>query len=88
MFDSTSEHIAVVASRQCFPANGGAVETVAWLVRWCPDQARAHAVAMHELAAWEYDDNRTDHWSRVLELLPKKLNLRCSVRSSDGSRLR
>ncbi len=45
-------------------------ETVAWLLRWCPDQARASALAMHELAAWQYDESRTEHWNRVLKLLP------------------
>jgi hypothetical protein len=44
--------------------------TVAWLLQWCPRQARAFAVAMHELAAWQYDDGRTEHWRLVLGLLP------------------
>ena len=51
-------------------ANDGVIETVAWLLRWCPDQARSLALAMHELACWQYDDDRTEHWHRVLRLLP------------------
>jgi len=45
-------------------------ETAAWLLRWCPDRARAFALAMHEIAAWQYDDLRTQHWYYVLKLLP------------------
>jgi hypothetical protein len=59
MFDSTEE-------RRAMPANEGAIEVAAWLLRWCPHQARAFALAMHELAAWQYDDSRTEHWHRVL----------------------
>jgi hypothetical protein len=73
MFDSTPsavEHRTVPASRVVLPSSNGAVETVARLLRWCPDQARALALAMHELAAWQYDDSRTEHWHRVLSLLP------------------
>ena len=65
---STAEHRAVAPSHR-FPANG-AVETVAWLLRWCPQQAHAFTLAMHELAAWQYDDRRTEYWRGVLELLP------------------
>jgi hypothetical protein len=28
-------------------------------------------LAMHELAAWQYDDSRIEHWDRVLGLLPR-----------------
>ena len=69
MFDSSLsdvEHRPVAAS---FSING-AIETVAWLLDWCPHQARATALAMHELAAWQYDDGRTEHWRLVLGLLP------------------
>ena len=72
MFDSTPStvgHQAVSAISQDFPASNGAVETVAWLQRWCPDQARTLALAMHERAAWQYDDSRTEHWCGVLKLL-------------------
>jgi hypothetical protein len=62
MFDSTEEHRAMTA-------NEGAIEVAAWLLHWCPHQARAFALAMHELAAWQYDDRRTEHWHRVLGLL-------------------
>lgn len=74
MFDATAsvvEHQAGATSSECFPPNGGTVETVAWLLRWRPQQARAYAVAMHELATWQYDDTQTEHWHRVLGLLPK-----------------
>jgi hypothetical protein len=73
MFDSSPsgvEQHVVAGSSQRFPAIDGVVETVAWLLHWCPDQARAHALAMHELAAWRYDDGRTEHWRLVLGLLP------------------
>jgi hypothetical protein len=69
MFDSSPssvEHRVVAPSSSI----NGAVETVAWLLHWCPRQARAFAVAMHELAAWQYDDGRTEHWRLVLGLLP------------------
>jgi hypothetical protein len=39
------EHCTVVVS---LPSDNDAVETVAWLLRWCPHQARAFALAMHE----------------------------------------
>jgi len=53
--------------RRAVTANESANETVAWLLRWCPQQARALALAMHELAAWQYDENRTEHWHHVLK---------------------
>jgi hypothetical protein len=62
------EHCTVVVS---LPSDNDAVETVAWLLRWCPHQARAFALAMHERAAWPYDDSRTGHWRHVLGLLPR-----------------
>jgi hypothetical protein len=33
--------------------------------------SRAFALAMHERAAWRYDDSRTEHWHHVLGLLPR-----------------
>lgn len=63
MFDSDVELRAV-------EANQGVAETVAWLQRWCPGQARAFALAMHELAAWQYDDSRIEHWHSVVRQLP------------------
>ncbi len=73
MLDSTPsavEYLAVSTSSRSFPSGNGPVETVAWLLDWCPYQARALALAMHELAAWQYDDSQTEHWLRVLSLLP------------------
>jgi hypothetical protein len=67
---SAVEHRAVSASAHSFPSDDREVETVAWLLRWCPHQARALALAAHELAAWQYDDSHTEHWHRVLMLLP------------------
>ena len=52
-------------------SDNDAVETAAWLLRWCPHHARAFALAMHERAAWRYDDSRTEHWHHVLGLLPR-----------------
>jgi len=69
MFDSSPsgvEHGVVAASSSI----NGVVETVAWLRHWCPHQAHAFDLAMHELAAWRYDDGRTEHWRLVLGLLP------------------
>jgi hypothetical protein len=63
MFDSAVERGSVAA-------NESAVEIAAWLQRWCPDRAREFALAMHERAAWQYDDSRTERWHRVLKLLP------------------
>lgn len=57
------------ASSQFPPLNHGAAETVAWLLRWRPHRARALALAMHKLAAWQYDDDRTEHWYDVLRQL-------------------
>ena len=63
MLDSAGDHRAVAA-------NEGALETATWLQHWRPHDARAFALAMHERAAWQYDDSRTEHWHRVLKLLP------------------
>jgi hypothetical protein len=74
MLDSTPlavELRTVAGPSQRFPSNNDAAETAAWLLIWRPSQARAFALAMHELAAWQYDDNRTEHWDRVLGLLPR-----------------
>jgi hypothetical protein len=70
MFDSTLsasaiEQRAVAPSSQCLDA----VETAEWLLHWYPHRARASALAMHELAAWQYDDSRTEHWRLVLDAL-------------------
>ena len=73
------EHCTVVVS---LPSNKDAVETVAWLLRWCPHQARAFALAMHECAAWQYDDRRAEHWRHVLGLLPRNYVASASPRSS------
>ena len=72
MFDLTPsasaiEQRAVATSSQCLDA----VETAEWLLHSYPHRARAFALSMHELAAWQYDDSRTEHWPRVLELLPR-----------------
>jgi hypothetical protein len=48
-----------------------ALETASWLSTRCPVSARAYAVAMHEIAAWGYDDDAIEHWRKVLALLPK-----------------
>ena len=52
-----------------------AIETAACLLRWCPDRAHAFALARHELAAWQYDDSRTEHWRLVLGLLSRNWNI-------------
>jgi len=59
-----------IASARRSPSNNSPVVSVTWLLRWCPEQARAFALAMHELAAWQYDDSRTEYWRGVLDLLP------------------
>jgi hypothetical protein len=66
---SAVEYSTTFASSQPLPPSNDAVETVAWLLRWCPDLARALALALHERAAWQYDDGRTEHWRHVLKLL-------------------
>jgi hypothetical protein len=66
-FPSSVEHRVVAAPSSI----NDEVETVTWLRHWCPHQARAFVVAMHELAAWQYDDDRTAHWRLVLGLLPR-----------------
>ena len=53
------------------PSGDEAIQTASWLRRLFPHRARAFALAMHERAAWDYNDRRTEHWSRVLRLLPK-----------------
>ena len=65
MFDSSPSGVQprVVAASSSI---NGEVETVTWLLHWCPHQARAFALAMHELAAWQYDDDRTERWRLVL----------------------
>jgi hypothetical protein len=70
MFDSSPSGVQprVVAASSSI---NGEVETVTWLLHWCPHQARAFALAMHELAAWQYDDDRTERWRLVLGLLPR-----------------
>jgi hypothetical protein len=68
---SAGEQCAVTTLSQCFFSSNGALETVAWLLRRCPHQARAFALAMHELAAWQYDDNRTELRRDVICLLPE-----------------
>jgi hypothetical protein len=52
-----------------YTAGESPAEMPVWLLRWCPDGARAFALAMHELAAWQYDDQRTEYWLCVLKLL-------------------
>ena len=37
--------------------------------RWDPHDANGVARAIHELAAWQYDDEQIERWHRVLELL-------------------
>jgi hypothetical protein len=69
------EQCAVVVS---LLSDNDAVDTAAWLLRWYPDRARAFAHAMHELAAWQYDDSLTEHWHHVLELLPRNSNIEVS----------
>jgi hypothetical protein len=44
-------------------------DIVAQLRRWCPRDASTVALAIHELAAWQYDDGRIERWRCVLELL-------------------
>jgi len=52
-----------------FSAKHSAFETANWLAIWCPASAHASALAMHEVAAWSYDDEVTEHWRKVLTLL-------------------
>jgi hypothetical protein len=51
--------------------NDEVTRTISWLTRWNPDGARSLAIAMHELASWQFDDNRTEIWRRVIEFLPR-----------------
>jgi hypothetical protein len=45
------------------------------LANRCPASAHAYALAMHEIAAWAYDDEMTEHWRKVLTLLRKEQQL-------------
>ncbi len=67
---SAAEKPAAAALPQ-FSSNNDVRTTVACLMHWCPNNARAFAMAMHELAAWHYDDHRIEHWLAVLGRLLK-----------------
>jgi hypothetical protein len=53
-----------------FSAPSRAVETVdRLLANRCPASAHGFALAMHEMAAWAYDDEITEHWLKVITVL-------------------
>jgi hypothetical protein len=48
-----------------------AVETMKLLLQASPNRAASFALAMHERAAWQFDDDLSDYWMCVLALLKR-----------------